>query len=504
MGFVGGIRVRRLPIRFKLAVTLAVPLIILVALTGVEVAGVVDDASRVQEQTDLATAALGPDGLIEAIQSETEAAGAALTGLGEVVDAPDGSIQESWSRTDRAVEQFTELVNEGGPTVRETYQPSLQALGALEAVRASIEGYDRPRRLDSGVELASQLYRGYSVMVRSLLDDNAWAARSIDDAVLRRGNELITIAIRQRSTTSDITWNLLLTDRASDRSRVDTGGPTLVQMLGDYDSGLRQIRAIGRGAYADPAHDVVTHESIRQFRSLVDDAVGRGNVADDDALRAAGETQWTTAYAPLRDSVADVLVDRADMLNADAAARERVFVLMAAGVLLAAILATWLVSRSITRPLRTLTTQAVDMAGRRLPEAVTEILAKPLGEDVTLPEVVPVPTTTRDEVADVAEALNTVQSSAIDLAVEQAVLRRNIADSFVNLGRRNQNLLARQIDFITELESGEADADVLASLFRLDHLATRMRRNAESLLVLASAEPPRRWTAPVRLTDVVR
>ena len=103
-----------------------------------------------------------------------------------------------------------------------------------------------------------------------------------------------------------------------------------------------------------------------------------------------------------------------------------------------------------------------------------------------------------------AQALNRVQDAALDLAVEQAVLRRNIADSFVNLGRRNQNLLGRQLDFITELETNETDADALSNLFRLDHLATRMRRNAESLLVLAGIEPPRQWAAPVRLTDAIR
>ena len=170
----------------------------------------------------------------------------------------------------------------------------------------------------------------------------------------------------------------------------------------------------------------------------------------------------------------------------------------------AAVALTIIVSLSITRPLRSLTRQAKDMADRRLPDAVTEILETPLGDDVVVPSVTPVRVNTRDEVADVAEALNTVQDSALDLAVEQAVLRRNIADSFVNLGRRNQNLLGRQLDFITELESQEADPDTLSSLFRLDHLATRMRRNAESLLVLAGIEPPRQWAAPVRLADVIR
>ncbi|HZM39388.1 MAG TPA: ATP-binding protein, partial [Acidimicrobiales bacterium] len=141
---------------------------------------------------------------------------------------------------------------------------------------------------------------------------------------------------------------------------------------------------------------------------------------------------------------------------------------------------------------------------RRLPRAVAHILETPFGEDVHVPEVAPVEVVTRDEVADVAAALNTVQVSALDLAIEQAVLRRNIADSFVNLGRRNQNLLGRQLDFITELETNETDPDVLANLFKLDHLATRMRRNAESLLVLAGIDPPRRWTEPLRVSDVVR
>src|ERR687897_3956023 len=136
------------------------------------------------------------------------------------------------------------------------------------------------------------------------------------------------------------------------------------------------------------------------------------------------------------------------------------------------------------------------MASTRLPSSVREVLQTPLGEDVTVPRMEPVTVRTRDEVLDVADALNTVQDTALEPAVEQAVLRRNIADSFVNLGRRNQNLLVRQLDLITRLENAEVDADSLANLFRLDHLATRMRRNAESLLVLAGIEPPRQWGPP--------
>jgi len=88
--------------------------------------------------------------------------------------------------------------------------------------------------------------------------------------------------------------------------------------------------------------------------------------------------------------------------------------------------------------------------------------------------------------------------------VEQAALRRSIAEMFVNLGRRNQALVDRQLELIDDLERTRTDPDELADLFRLDHLATRMRRNAENLIVLAGADPIRRWNEPVPLVTIVR
>jgi len=146
------------------------------------------------------------------------------------------------------------------------------------------------------------------------------------------------------------------------------------------------------------------------------------------------------------------------------------------------------------------------VARRRLPTAVEAVLDTPRGMDIAVPEPEPVTVRSRDEVADVASALNTVQQSALDLAVGQAVLHRNVADSLVNLGRRHQSLLSRQISFITELEKDESDPDNLANLFHLDHLATRMRRNAESLLILGGVEirPRQRPGTAARVTDVIR
>ncbi len=110
----------------------------------------------------------------------------------------------------------------------------------------------------------------------------------------------------------------------------------------------------------------------------------------------------------------------------------------------------------------------------------------------------------RDEIGQVAAAFDDVHREAVRLAAEQALLRGNVNAMFTNLSRRSQGLIQRQLSLISELESREADPDQLSSLFKLDHLATRMRRNGENLLVLAGEEPGRRWTRPVPLVDVLR
>ena len=112
--------------------------------------------------------------------------------------------------------------------------------------------------------------------------------------------------------------------------------------------------------------------------------------------------------------------------------------------------------------------------------------------------------TSTDEIGEVARAFDQVHREAVRLAAEQALLRGNVNAIFTNLSRRNQCLIERQLTLITDLENNEADPDQLENLFRLDHLATRMRRNGENLLVLAGEEPGRRWNQPVPLVDVLR
>jgi signal transduction histidine kinase len=205
-----------------------------------------------------------------------------------------------------------------------------------------------------------------------------------------------------------------------------------------------------------------------------------------------------------RSSVSEVIQGRAATLVDDANARERDYAALTGAAVLLAIALLWLTNRWITRPLRALADEAGAVASVRLPAAVRQILETPLADEVVRPEIAPVHVRAGGEVREVEAALNRVQDRAIELALEQAALRRNVSEVYVNLGRRNQNLLARQLEFITQLERDESDPETLENLFRLDHLATRMRRNAESLLVLAGHAAPRTWSAPVEIGDVVR
>ncbi|WP_066954983.1 nitrate- and nitrite sensing domain-containing protein [Streptomyces lushanensis] len=176
-----------------------------------------------------------------------------------------------------------------------------------------------------------------------------------------------------------------------------------------------------------------------------------------------------------------------------------VVILLVLGV---SLVGAFVVARSMIRSLRRLQDTATRVAQDRLPELVKQ-LSESDPQDVDT-SVESVGVHSRDEIGKVAAAFDDVHREAVRLAAEQALLRGNVNAMFTNLSRRSQGLIQRQLSLISELESREADPDQLSSLFKLDHLATRMRRNGENLLVLAGEEPGRRWTRPVPLVDVLR
>jgi signal transduction histidine kinase len=179
------------------------------------------------------------------------------------------------------------------------------------------------------------------------------------------------------------------------------------------------------------------------------------------------------------------------------------------GMLLLAILFAWLVARSMARSLRELRQGALAVAQYGLPQAVARLRDPALSTQLSPSQVAsqiaePLPVRSRDEFGQVTEAFNAVHLEAVRPPAEQASLRSSVATMFVNLARRSQILVDRLIGHLDRLERGEEDPDRLAELFQLDHLATRMRRNDENLLVLAGADSTRVQREPASLVDVLR
>ncbi|MFD3615879.1 nitrate- and nitrite sensing domain-containing protein [Streptomyces sp. NPDC058676] len=208
------------------------------------------------------------------------------------------------------------------------------------------------------------------------------------------------------------------------------------------------------------------------------------------------------AYNAIEKDLADTAVSEANDI-ADSAKRDALITGAAVVVaLLAAFILAGMVARQMSRAMRQLRNAAFGIAEQRLPMLVDQLSRTDPGRVDT--RVQPIPITTRDEIGEVARAFDQVHREAVRLAAEQALLRGNINAIFTNLSRRNQSLIEGQLTLITDLENNEADPDQLENLFKLDHLATRMRRNGENLLVLAGEEPGRRWDQPVPLVDVLR
>ncbi len=176
---------------------------------------------------------------------------------------------------------------------------------------------------------------------------------------------------------------------------------------------------------------------------------------------------------------------------------------VAAVVLLLALLGSYAVIRSVVRRVRGVTSAAVQVSEEDLP-ALVDALQNP-SLDVSDLQPAEITAAGRDEVGDLAKSFTSLHSTLISVAGQQMdILRKGVSDIFVTLARRNRSLVDRQLALLDELESREEDPETLGGYYKLDHLATRMRRNAESLLVLAGSEPTRIWSNPLDVSEIIR
>ncbi|MEU6379705.1 nitrate- and nitrite sensing domain-containing protein [Streptomyces sp. NPDC046909] len=205
--------------------------------------------------------------------------------------------------------------------------------------------------------------------------------------------------------------------------------------------------------------------------------------------------------ATLNDQAGDRYQDRVQPVAMDVIVKAAVAGVLGLVALLFSIFLSVRIGRGLIRDLRQLRLEAHEASGVRLPSVMRRLSA---GEQVDVETEVPRLEFDKNEMGEVGQALNTLQRAAVEAAVKQAELRAGVSEVFVNLARRSQVLLHKQLTLLDTMERRTEDTDELADLFRLDHLTTRMRRHAEGLVILSGAAPSRQWRKPVQLMDVVR
>ncbi|MGD9750809.1 MAG: ATP-binding protein [Acidimicrobiia bacterium] len=294
-------------------------------------------------------------------------------------------------------------------------------------------------------------------------------------------------------------------DSANSNERIATYEARLEQFQLDFEA--THDKWVDRALVAD---DPALNESM-----LVD-AFTTGTeffrVVDEELLPAVDERDGATAlsiangqlneiYGRHREAIVQTVeLARTKQADIESTSNAQVSRLSALSIL------AFVVGLGLALAVSLLVAQAITRSVTRLRNAANDVVAKLRGTDLDdeVPQIEPVDLGTSDELADAAAALNTVVGTTIDLLEQQARGRKALSEMFVNLGRRNQNLVSRQLRLVDELERNEADSENLKKLFKLDHIATRMRRNAESLLVMAGLEAPRKWKKAVPVVDVLR
>lgn len=493
------LRLRDWRMRTKLTAVLIIPSLAFLLLAGAQTVVLFGQANALGGFADQVGVGRQISALVHGLQQERDRAAGELAALG--AGTTDGVTSTADLRplhltVDDALDRFrlaAAPLLDGDAAWRLAYARADEALDDLPEVRSA---------LPASAANANLVLSDYNRAIDALLALLAAPSPGLDepgltDAVLRHAQ-----FARIKEIGSRIRAQLYAAGRAG-----RYGPDDLVELTDLRAQQLTAVAEFRTGA---------TARQIAEYERAAGDPAFRAATRLEETTIAAGDNEpavlepdgWWIASQQRQDLLRDVegklltdAVDQAAERSAAQLSRTASTAGIVLVVLLAAILASAIIGRSIARSLRLLRGQALQVAQVELPETLERLRNAQTG----VPEIEVSPAVLRamDEIGEVAEAFVAVHRSAVTVAVEQAMMRRNVNAMFVNLARRSQVLVERQLELLDELEREEGDPDQLENLFKLDHLAARMRRNDDSLLVLAGIEASRRWNRPVALGAVM-
>jgi signal transduction histidine kinase len=484
--------------RVTLAGLLVVPLVSLVALWAFAASITLGNALHEHNYNRLVALTAAPtDDLANQVSQERQQT---FTWLSTDPRPPAAQLAATRDRTSAAVAAYRRLVQQTRglrPASGEAAQATLMTLlSRLPTIRASVDSevLSPAAAFAAYSNIMSAIFAVYSAseQVNNDLSVDKQTDASLDAAqALEFASQEATLVGGAAAARGQMTTG----DRHLFANAVTSQRLLIASALGEFDA---QLRAPWQRAYTSPAHHRLASLENRISGSIGSRAPIPVNVRTWQAASRAFLAEMQQAQlqdAPPLAAMASRLSDRLVLEAALAGGVGLVAVLLSVFVLLR-------YGRRLNGELTTLHDTAQSMADQRLP-AVVERLRK--GEHVDVDaESPPPPPGTITEIARVAQAFTTVQHTAVEAAVGQASLRRGVNRVFLNLSLRNQSLLHRQLGMLDAMERATSEPAALGDLFRLDHLTTRMRRHAESLIILSGATPGRGWRDPVPVIDVLR
>ena len=414
--------------------------------------------------------------------------------------ASDGlaDLRRSRTATDKAVAEIRR--NAKNPDVRdamgegtgERLSAVLDGFDGIEALRRSVEDgtVSRAQALDLYNRLVDPCY----VLLGNLhVVDNVEMDKQYRALVnLARARELL-------SREDALLGSSLIVGKLT-RDEIRDVSDLVAQRSLMYDVNLQLLPSSERERYERFWKDAATAPMRVAEQAAVSSGTGTsGEVSAQNWDSAAGNV--LDKLGTLNDDAGDRYQDRVRPVAMGVIAKAAIAGVLGLLALLFSLFLSVRVGRALIRDLRQLRLEAHEASGVRLPSVMRRLSA---GEQVDVETEVPRLEFDKNEIGEVGQALNTLQRAAVEAAVKQAELRAGVSEVFVNLARRSQVLLHKQLTLLDTMERRTEDTDELADLFRLDHLTTRMRRHAEGLVILSGAAPSRQWRKPVQLMDVVR
>ncbi|MFJ5545823.1 sensor histidine kinase [Micromonospora chalcea] len=471
----------RLRIRGKLALLVIIPLLSMVGLAVPVVIDRVAAAQRAADTAETVRIASRVGSLVQDLQQERLLSVGLLLGRVSRTEL----IQKSATVDDRVADLRAE-------TLPATVRESLDGVRKLDDVRtATLAGRATP----------GQILTAFSEVDTALIDALRLPYQVDTDTAAGRQVLALDALLRVDEALSSCTTQIVLVKATGDPQM----SRSFVACMAALNVDNRRFRRLITPEQLKVAELDDAAVAARTSPTFLVDSLRDPDAAiapvSLDVLFPASRSMITLGQFVEKKVVADVI--------AETRAREREaltaawLVTVAAGViLLVVVLLSMTVARTVARPLSRLTRSAERVA--RVAEAELTRVADDESESVPPVRLDPVEVSARDEIGELARAFDRVQHTAARLVERQVAGRRNVAQMFGHVGRRTQNLVGRQIALIDRLERQETDPGRLEHLYRLDHISSRLRRNAGSLVVLSGATGSDGHVAPVPLADVVR